>query len=1480
MSSAFASSRGLFLAFFALGFLVLACHLGQETTEENSLSFSKRFDTLSTFDSLVIEVKDASGKSLGVIYKGKPAAPGDLNKLIVPGWDGGPIDIFISGYMNGQVGPVFAEKKSYNGITNKTDSTEVLIFLHPTLSTGAAFNIQVGVGERVPLPQVQVHPATLTEPGIRWASENTAIAAVDGSQLVGISDGSTRLTVSLDKDSTQKIVFTVRVGSGSVPPTRLILDRDTLHLAVNGAPARFTVAIEPFQADPDLVWRLADSTLATQRTDGAFVGTARGTTKVWVASKAKPEIMDSGWIVVSEPQPVTSVRFLRDSLTLFLGGAPESLQVEVLPVLANPEVQFTLSDSAKASLAGRLLSPKAAGNLTVTVFSVEDVTKSAVLKVTVKEPVRVEKVIADDSDVTLYLGGPGRTLAAKVLPADVPQGVRWKSLSPTVVSVDVQTGAIAPLLAGFARIVAMSAADSTQRDTVSVSVKVDAPRLTITGDSVVSAGANAVFHVKAAQEFGQIVLFQWDADGNSVWEDSLSGPWPGVSVDLPPVTAKYDKSGPVTARFRVRDSEGNVTTGSFSVRVVGGSTVSIDSPKDNSYSNQKHIPVVWSVNGITQDSLKSQDLVVGPNVISRSARDSAGKVFTATITVTLDTVPPAKPALSGTSPTNVKPKWSWTSGGGGGSGEYRFRLADAIFPADAATTRDSNYTLATDPVSGTTYTLYVEERDLAGNWSVPNSLPIRYDVTAPVVTITSPQASGIYYASTASVILSGSASGPVAISQVNYKVGTGTAAKATFTAGNWSTAAIPLAEGSSVQVTVTAVDQAGNTGEAVLNVLMDATPPAAPVLTTGPTEINVVKADFAWTAGSDGLAGSGLNGHYRYSLNGGAWKDTTAALLTNLPLIEGANVFAVQEQDRASLWSVSATRSVRVDTIGPIITLTSHTSPVNTSSTTITLSGQVKDTGTAVAAMTVSGQQAGSGTITITAGTWTTAALTLKSGANPLLITATDRVGNVHTLSVAVNVNVPAPSVVITNPGDNLTITTAGTFTVTYTVAGGAAQTKTFTLVEGANRLIVSSLPSDNPSGNIGSDTVTVTKDATQPNPPNLTATASPTNGTATWSWTSGGDNTGGAGMRTPAQFRYSLDNATTWVSTTALSYSTTTQGSYTLIVQEQDKAGNWSPSSTAKTIVVDKTAPSVTISGLRNNYVTNKASVPFSYSVDNGAAKDTTCNLTNANGANTCSAKSTDAAGNVGTASVTVYRWSKAVFVTVGGALNGTGVDWENAMSSDGFAAAAVNAAYAGSEFWMGKGSYNVNLQIHNNVSLYGGFDATKTPFDKTNRDNISTRITDYFFAGPSDATALNITLDGMVMEVLGSENINLTLNNVTVDSKETSWSYGMEMLESNITANNLVITGRTYGSSVIDFTGTFKMVGGSITNNSSAYADLSIGGAMTLSSGAVISGNFSNSDYPRQANISQTGSLTIGSGVNFSCATDVININGGTCH
>jgi hypothetical protein len=651
----------------------------------------------------------------------------------------------------------------------------------------------------------------------------------------------------------------------------------------------------------------------------------------------------------------------------------------------------------------------------------------------------------------------------------------------------------------------------------------------------------------------------------------------------------------------------------------------------------------------------------GPHTLyvrQKNAADAWSPAGNASVTV--DLTPPPVPKAYGTSPTNLPPKWTWT--GGGGAGVFRYRLADSNFTSSDKETTDSSYALAS-ATSGTTYILYVQERDPAGNWSGAGSKSIVYDLTQPVVSILSPQASGTYYASS-NVTVSGTATGPQPISKVTYRIGTGSPSNADFTAPDWNIPALALPEGTSTQVTVDVVDDAGNSAEATLNLFLDATAPSAPTLTNGPAAIAVPKGSFGWNPGGDGTAGSGLNGRYRYNLNGGPWMDTTAALLVDLPLQVGNNVFNVQEQDRVLLWSASATRTVVVDTTAPLITLTSHANPAASSSLNLTLVGQVQDSGgTGVSAMVVAGQASGSGTVTIIGTTWTSAALTLASGLNTLRVTATDQAGNSRTLPVQITVNVPAPVVKIKIPSDSLTLTHLDTIRVYYAI-DGVAGSKLFDIPkDSVYRLEIASPP--NASGNIGRDTVKVTRDATPPQAPTLSRSRTPTNDSAVWTWTSNGDNPGGTGVRSPKWFRYSLNNGATWTESSQTRYKATAQGSYTLIVEEEDMAGNWSEKSEEKTILIDKTPPSIAIT-TRDNYVTNRSKVLIYYKVDNAAvATPLVCDLTKPEQPNICAVDSTDSAGNAGSASITVwYRPNTLFFSPDGNGPASTGSTWDSASS------------------------------------------------------------------------------------------------------------------------------------------------------------------------------------------------------------------------
>jgi hypothetical protein len=97
---------------------------------------------------------------------------------------------------------------------------------------------------------------------------------------------------------------------------------------------------------------------------------------------------------------------------------------------------------------------------------------------------------------------------------------------------------------------------------------------------------------------------------------------------------------------------------------------------------------------------------------------------------TYDTTPPNSPTVTGVTPSNVRPTWTWTSGGGGGNGTYRFKLNSIDLTAGATQTTTTSYQPTTD-LTGGTHTLYVQERDAAGNWSTSGSFAIVVDATAP-----------------------------------------------------------------------------------------------------------------------------------------------------------------------------------------------------------------------------------------------------------------------------------------------------------------------------------------------------------------------------------------------------------------------------------------------------------------------------------------------------------------------------------------------------------------------------------------------------------------------------------------------------------------------------------------------------------------------------------------------------------------------------
>lgn len=255
-----------------------------------------------------------------------------------------------------------------------------------------------------------------------------------------------------------------------------------------------------------------------------------------------------------------------DSLELGLGDEPAWVDASVKPGYADQGLAWTMADTGIARLetisgeSGVRVIPRKAGRTVLTARSRKDTSLSAEVRVRVRPP-RMESVELDRESLILYVNGAPDSLHAAVEPELADQTLVWSSDDTAVVKVDAQ-GRLFPVREGGTLVRARSA-DGPAADSARVIVKRDVPSLRVSLEGKTSIHSTLIFSVRVRQEHGGLVLYRWDLDGDGAWDDSLSGPsgggapWTGDSVDLPAVSRKYDGEGEWTARFLVRDTEGN-----------------------------------------------------------------------------------------------------------------------------------------------------------------------------------------------------------------------------------------------------------------------------------------------------------------------------------------------------------------------------------------------------------------------------------------------------------------------------------------------------------------------------------------------------------------------------------------------------------------------------------------------------------------------------------------------------------------------------------------------------------------------------------------------------------------------------------------------------------------------------------------------------------------------------------------------------------
>ena len=305
------------------------------------------------------------------------------------------------------------------------------------------------------------------------------------------------------------------------------------------------------------------------------------------------------------------------------------------------------------------------------------------------------------------------------------------------------------------------------------------------------------------------------------------------------------------------------------------------------------------------------------------------------------------------------------------------------------------------------------------------------DFNAPAVELT-----GIITSTkTTSQIISGTVSDASGVSSVQVSVNGGAPQAAVVTGGTWSFSVSGLTQNVANSIAVTATDTAqpapGNQSVPVTGTITvdNLAPVAAIDPVTSPSKIT--SQAITGTAGDNFAISSVVvsdNGNVQgtATITGGTWSYNLSGMTS------GDNVITATAFDPAGNSATSASRTITVDTVAPLVAINNVVSPTNLSSQTIT--GTASDAISGLSSVAISLNGNAQGNATITGGTWSynLSGMTVNAS-NVITATATDAAGNSATSAAQTIIN--SVGTIVIDSGAQYAIRPSVTLTLGYSPA-------------------------------------------------------------------------------------------------------------------------------------------------------------------------------------------------------------------------------------------------------------------------------------------------------------------------------------------------------------------------------------------------------------------------------------------------------------
>lgn len=392
---------------------------------------------------------------------------------------------------------------------------------------GVKINVPEGAGTALKVGDMlglsaTVDPKALQEKAeISWASDNPAVASVDGTGAVTAEgSGTAKITVTASyggKSVTDEITVTAElreilaesvVISGDAQREMAIGDKDVLSAAVLPEDA----------TNKEVVWASSNNAVVSVDADGAITAVAAGQAEITATAADGSGKSATVTITVKEPVVlVTQIEIINAPEIMEVGNTAE-LAATVLPENAtNKAVAWASSNPEILSVsANGAVEAKAAGEATVTVTAMDASAVKATVAITVQLPaVPVESVAITGAPESMEVGGTAE-LTAAVLPEDATnKAVTWASSSPEIISVD-ENGRIEAKAEGNADITVTSADNPVVTDTVTITVQ----PLVVPVESVAIINAPEIMKIGEKATLSVTVLPENATDKAVAWASS------------------------------------------------------------------------------------------------------------------------------------------------------------------------------------------------------------------------------------------------------------------------------------------------------------------------------------------------------------------------------------------------------------------------------------------------------------------------------------------------------------------------------------------------------------------------------------------------------------------------------------------------------------------------------------------------------------------------------------------------------------------------------------------------------------------------------------------------------------------------------------------------------------------------------------------------------------------------------------------------